>query len=305
MSRDDSNMARGTQAERADTAAPIHNAAAVRSESAVSVASAADGAPGAAGFCLSCWLASLTLAGLVWASFAYLKIDFGGLVTAESRGHMWKFFVSFFPPNLTPEFLTKTFWGTVETLAISGIGTLLAAVTGLMLALPASGRLGSAFREITRLVLNILRSVPELVWAALMVLAAGLGPFAGALALALHTTGVLGRLFAETLENAPPEPARALTDMGAGAGIAFVYGTLPNVTAQLLAYTLYRWEMNIRMAAILGFVGAGGLGQLLYFHLSIFQQAEASTVIIAMLLLVVLVDGVSSYLRRGFVRAGA
>ena len=293
------HVGRAAQVERSN------NAAAVRSESAVIAASAAGSAPGAAGFCLSCWLASLTLAGLVWASFTYLKIDFGGLVSAESRGYMWKFFVSFFPPNLSPEFLAKTFWGTLETLAISGIGTLLAAVAGLLLALPASGRLGSAFREITRLLLNVLRSVPELVWAALMVLAAGLGPFAGALALALHTTGVLGRLFAETLENAPPEPARALTDMGAGAGIAFVYGTLPNVTAQLLAYSLYRWEMNIRMAAILGFVGAGGLGQLLYFHLSIFQQAEASTVIIAMLLLVVLVDGVSSYLRRGFVRAGA
>ena len=278
------------------------SAAAVRSESA---APAAAVATGAAGFCLACWSASLALAVVIWASFAYLNIDFTGLFTSESRGFMWKFFISFFPPNLSTEFLAKTFKGTLETLAISGVGTLLAALAGVVLALPASNRYGAALREIARFLLNVLRSVPELVWAVLMVLAAGLGPFAGTLALALHTTGVLGRLFAETLENAPPEPAAALTDMGAGAGAAFVYGTLPNVMPQLLAYTLYRWEMNIRMAAILGFVGAGGLGQLLYFHLSIFQQAEASTVIIAMLLLVVLVDGVSSYLRRGFVRAGA
>lgn len=242
---------------------------------------------------------------MVWASFAYLKIDFGGLVTSESRGYMWKFFISFFPPNFSPEFLAKTYKGTLETLAISAIGTLLAAGFGLLLALPASGRYGIALQQITRFALNLLRSVPELVWAALMVLAAGLGPFAGTLALALHTTGVLGRLFAETLENAPPAPEASLIEAGSGATAAFIYGTLPGVMAQLVAYSMYRWEMNIRMATVLGFVGAGGLGQLLYFHLSIFQQAEASTVMIAMLILVIVVDTVSTLFRRGFVRAAA
>ena len=259
----------------------------------------------AAGFCLACWSTFTVLILMVWASFAYLKIDFGGLVTAESRGYMWKFFISFFPPNFSPEFLAKTFKGTLETLAISAIGTLLATVFGLLLALPASGRYGIALQQITRFALNLLRSVPELVWAALMVLAAGLGPFAGTLALALHTTGVLGRLFAETLENAPPAPEASLIESGAGSAAAFIYGTLPGVMAQLVAYSMYRWEMNIRMAAVLGFVGAGGLGQLLYFHLSIFQQAEASTVMIAMLVLVIVVDTVSALFRRGFVRAGA
>ena len=259
----------------------------------------------AAGFCLACWATFTILVLVIWASFAYLKIDFGGLVTAESRGYMWKFFISFFPPNVSAEFLAKTLKGTLETLAISAIGTLLAALFGLLLALPASGRYGAALQQITRFVLNLLRSVPELVWAAVMVLAAGLGPFAGTLALALHTTGVLGRLFAETLENAPPAPEAALIESGSGLAAAFIYGTLPGVMAQLVAYSMYRWEMNIRMATVLGFVGAGGLGQLLYFHLSIFQQAEASTVMIAMLVLVIVVDTVSALFRRGFVRAGA
>ncbi len=263
------------------------------------------GAAQAAGFCLACWATSGILVLAIWASFAYLKIDFGGLVTAESRGYMWKFFISFFPPNVSADFLAKTLQGTLETLAISSIGTLLAALFGLLFALPASGRYGAALQQLTRFVLNVLRSVPELVWAAVMVLAAGLGPFAGTLALALHTTGVLGRLFAETLENAPPAPETALLESGASSATAFVYGTLPGVMAQLVAYSMYRWEMNIRMATILGFVGAGGLGQLLYFHLSIFQQAEASTVMIAMLVLVILVDTVSALFRRGFVRAGA
>jgi len=153
--------------------------------------------------------------------------------------------------------------------------------------------------------LNALRSIPELVWAALLLISAGLGPFAGTLALALHTTGVLGRLFAESLENAPREPEQALALGGAGAVAAFGYGSLPLVLPQWIAYALYRWEMNIRMAVVLGFVGGGGLGQLLYFHLSIFQQQQAMTVLIAMFGLVALVDLASGRLRRNLGHAHA
>ena len=154
------------------------------------------------------------------------------------------------------------------------------------------------FRAPWNVVLNVLRSVPELVWATITALAVGLGPFAGALALALHTTGVLGRLYAEALENAPKAPSQALRRAGSNRAMAFLYGTLPGAAPQLLAYTLYRWEMNIRMAAILGFVGAGGLGQLLYVKLSLFHYAQASTVIMAMLLLSIAVDQASAWLRR-------
>ncbi|MFZ2852992.1 MAG: ABC transporter permease subunit, partial [Rhodocyclaceae bacterium] len=118
------------------------------------------------------------------------------------------------------------------------------------------------------------------------------------LALALHTSGVLGRLFAEALQNAPPAPRDALREAGAPPVAAFLYGTLPEVSPQLVAYALYRWEINIRMAAILGFVGAGGLGQLLYVELALFRTAQAGTVIAAMLLLSVAVDAASAWLRR-------
>ena len=164
-------------------------------------------------------------------------------------------------------------------------------MAGLLLALPR-------WRAPWNALLNLLRSVPELVWATITVLAVGLGPFAGALALALHTAGVLGRLYAEALQNTPAAPARALRLAGSSRLLAFCYGTLPAAAPQLLAYTLYRWEMNIRMAAILGFVGAGGLGQLLYVELSLFHYAQASTVIIAMLLLSMAVDWSSAALRR-------
>ena len=243
----------------------------------------------------------LVIAGLLvaaWSSFSWLGLDLAQTLTAESRAAMAQYAASFFPPDLSVTFLSRIAWGTLETVAISAVGTALAAVLGLALALPASGRYGILARAAARLVLNFLRSIPELVWAALMVLAAGLGPFAGTLALAWHTAGVIGRLFAETLENAPPEPAQALELSGCRPGLAFLYGTMPGALPQFVAYALYRWEINIRMAAILGVVGAGGLGQMLYFSLSLFQQQQAMTVIIAMFALVIVVDGASAWLRK-------
>ena len=234
----------------------------------------------------------------VAGSFAYLDMPLGALFTGAAAGEAVAFVQRFFPPDLSADFLAKVGGAALETLAISLVSTLLAAIAGALLAMPAAGRQGRAVRRVARFVLNLLRSVPELVWAALMVLAAGLGPFAGTLALALHTTGVLGRLFAEALENAPPTPAEALAGSGTPAVAAFLYGTLPLVAPQWLAYSLYRWEMNIRMAAILGFVGAGGLGGLLYYSLSLFHEAQASTAILAMLAMAIAVDGASAWLRR-------
>ncbi len=229
-------------------------------------------------------------AGMV-ASWQLLDMDLGALFTGEAASAMGDFVSGFFPPDTSREWLWEVLVGIWETLAISVVGTLLAAVAGMLLALPK-------FRAPWNVLLNLLRSVPELVWATITALAVGLGPFAGALALALHTAGVLGRLYAEALENAPSQPADALRRTGSSRAMAFLYGTLPGAAPQLVAYTLYRWEMNIRMAAILGFVGAGGLGQLLYFKLSLFHYAEASTVIIAMLLLSIAVDQASAWLRR-------
>ena len=245
--------------------------------------------PSAFGWRSSVFLGALLLA--IAASFRLLDIGFSALFSLESASSIGQFIASFFPPDLSTDWLGKVVKGIWETLAISIVGTLLAAVAGLLLALPN-------FRPPFTFLLNTLRSVPELVWATITALAVGLGPFAGALALALHTTGVLGRLYAEALDNAPAAPAQALRLAGASDNLTFLYGTLPGAAPQLIAYTLYRWEMNIRMAAILGFVGAGGLGQLLYFELSLFHYAQASTVIIAMLGLSIAVDQSSAWLRR-------
>jgi phosphonate transport system permease protein len=244
----------------------------------------------------------LGIAAAVVGSFVYLGLDLAGLFGADNLGQMGSYAARFLSPDFSANHLQATTHGALETLAMSAIGTLLAAILGLLLALPAAGRLGALAQAATRLLLNALRAIPELVWAVLMVLAAGLGPNAGTLALALHTAGVLGRLFAEALENTPPEPANAIRLQGGGAWAAFCYATLPALWPQLLAYSLYRWENNIRMAAIMGFVGAGGLGQMLYVSLSLFQEAQAATVILAMLLLVLAVDAFSGWTRQRWVR---
>ena len=254
--------------------------------------------------CRACWLLAGVLL-LVFASFWTLDLQWAQFLSLEAASSMGRFIGEFFPPDTSPDFLRKVALGTWETLAMSAFGTLLAAVAGLLLALPASrlqpgepapGRLP------TRLLLNVLRAIPELVWAGLLLIAAGLGPFAGTLALAAHTSGVLGRLFAEALENAPRGPGDALRTQGVGSVRVFLYATLPQVLPQLMSYTLYRWENNIRAAAVLGVVGAGGLGQLLAFHMGLFHMGKTATVLGAVLLLVALVDAISYGMRRWLMR---
>lgn len=238
------------------------------------------------------------LLALVVASFYSLTMSWGVLFSADALRSSLEFLNGFAPPELAMPFLERVAEATMETISMSALGTGIAFVTGLALALPASGRWGGALRAIVRLILNLLRSIPELVWAVILLIAAGLGPFAGTLALAVHTTGVLGRLFADALENLSPESEETLRINGATPVAAFLYAALPQILPQLMSYTLYRWENNIRAAAILGVVGAGGLGQMLKYYLSLFQMQQAASVIIAMLLLIMLVDGASFWLRR-------
>ncbi|MEO7404956.1 MAG: phosphonate ABC transporter, permease protein PhnE [Burkholderiales bacterium] len=250
--------------------------------------------------CKSCWFV-LGLVLLTIASFWSLDLQWTKFFSADSMKRMGKFIAELLSPTGDPEFLGKVAVASAETLAMSALGTLLAAFGGLALALPASRAHAedpARWRVPARLLLNALRAIPELVWAALLLISAGLGPFAGTLALAVHTTGVLGRLFAEAIENAPPGPAFALRAQGVPAGRVFLYATLVQILPQLLSYSLYRWENNIRAAAVLGVVGAGGLGQMLAFHMGLFQMNETSSILIAMILLVAIVDVASYFARR-------
>lgn len=256
---------------------------------------------------------------VVWSVYDS-GLSFHALLGSEGRRQMALFVRQMFPPDLSPALLPKVWQGALETLAISFLGTLLAVVlsAGLLggatrtlaasaafgegVTTPLLWRLGRALLYyVCRALLNLFRSVPELIWALLFILAVGLGPFAGVLALGVHTAGVLGRLFAEVLENVDRRPCETLQAAGATRGQVFLYGMLPQALPDLLSFALYRWEVNIRAAAILGFVGAGGLGQQLFIALNLFLHQQLLTLIAAILLLVILVDLCSTLLRRTLV----
>lgn len=250
--------------------------------------------------CRACWFIVGVIV-LTVVSFWSLNLQWKELFSAESARLMGKFIGELMTPDFSSAFVSKLWKAALETLAMSALGTVIAAVLGLLIALPASKTHEgdkAYFKAPARLLLNALRSIPELVWAALLLIAAGLGPFAGTLALGLHTAGVLGRLYAESIENAPPGPAFALRVRGVREGRIFWYATLPQIVPQLLSYTLYRWENNIRAAAVLGVVGGGGLGQMLAFHMGLFQMSKTSTILLTMLALVALVDSLSYAARR-------
>lgn len=263
--------------------------------------------------CRACWFIAALIA-LIGLSFWSLNLEWGVFFSKGAATSMGNFIAEFFPPDISQPFLGKVGKGLIETFSMSLLGTIFAAFFGILLALPASiesapdarngfiNTIPRMARLATRAALNIMRAIPELVWAALLLISAGLGPFAGTLALALHTAGVLGRLFAEALENAPPGPADALRAQGVSNVRIFCYATLPQVLPQIASYTLYRWENNIRAAAVLGVVGAGGLGQLLSFHMSLFHMNKTATILIAMILLVAMVDFLSYVLRRVLAR---
>lgn len=250
--------------------------------------------------CKACWYVALIVL-LTIASFWTLDLQWSKFLSLDAMRKMGRFAAELLTPNFQSAYLAKLGWATLETLAMSALGTLLAVVLGLALAIPASKAHAAdpaRWRGVTRAALNALRSIPELIWATLLLIAAGLGPMAGTLALALHTSGVLGRLFADAIENAEGAPAMALRTRGVSELKIFCYATVPQILPQLVSYTLYRWENNIRAAAVLGVVGAGGLGAMLSFHMSLFQMAETGSVLLAMLVLVALVDTLSFWTRK-------
>jgi phosphonate transport system permease protein len=253
---------------------------------------------------------------LIW-SYRGAGIDLGQLFSADSFGQILIYIKKLLPPDLSPNVLREALKGSIETFAISFMGTLLAVAIALSVVFFASRNLifsgllyemepKQGWRRTARIVpylaakslLNILRTVPEMVWALIFVFLVGLGPFPGVLALGVHTGGVLGKLFGEVLENVDSQPIEALQATGANRLQILFYGIVPQVLPQFISYTLYRWEVNIRMAAVLGLVGAGGLGQRIHIAISLFFEQQLLTLIIAIYILVTIVDYISAYLRR-------
>ncbi len=221
-----------------------------------------------------------------------------------------RFLGSFLPPKVEPEFLTMVAREAWRTVAIATAGIVLALVLAIPLTLLStaalsvsslSGRmhmLPFVVRQAVRWLLIVLRSVPELVWALVFVRVVGLGPTAGVLAIALTYSGMLGKVYGEILESGEAHATTTLLRNGAGRLQAFFYGLLPQNGAELTSYTVYRWECAIRSSAVLGFVGAGGLGQQMDTSMKMFNGSEVSTMLLVFVFLVWLADLASSGLRR-------
>ena len=220
-----------------------------------------------------------------------------------------RFVASFFPPSLDPEFLRLIARETWRTIAIATAGMSLALLLAVPLTLLSTralslsalsgrmARLPFCLRQSVRGLLIVLRSMPELVWALLFVRVVGLGPSAGVLAIALTYGGMLGKVYCEILESAEAAPTEALLRNGSGRLQAFFYGLLPQCAAELTSYSVYRWECAIRSSVVLGFVGAGGLGQQLDNSMKVLNGGEVTTILLVFVLLVALADRTSARLR--------
>jgi phosphonate transport system permease protein len=214
------------------------------------------------------------------------------------------------PPKVQPEFLLMVLKETWRTVAIATAGITLSLVLAIPLALLATRTLsisslsGSmsgparALRTLVRWVLIILRSVPELIWALVFVRVVGLGPTSGVIAIALTYGGMLGKVYAEILESGDAHGTQSLLRNGSGRLQAFFYGLLPQNAAEITSYTVYRWECAIRSSAVLGFVGAGGLGQQMDVSMKMFAGSEVATMLIMFVILVGIADYVSAWLRK-------
>jgi len=188
-----------------------------------------------------------------------------------------------------------TFWGPIIIGAL--LGLLLAFFTKPKDTLPT----GMVIYSITRTILNALRSVEALVMAIVFVIAVGIGPFAGMMALGLHTIVSLAKLYSEQVESIMPGPLEAITATGANRLQTIIYAVIPQIVPPYISYTMYRWDINVRMSTIIGFVGGGGIGFLLQQNINLLNYRAASTQMLAIAIVVASMDYISSVLREKYV----
>ena len=259
-------------------------------------------------------------AGRVFWALAGLAVLWPALVLAEFKPWVLlepgalkpalHFVGDFFPPRADAEFLALLARETWRTVAMATAGLTLALLLAVPLALLSvrvlslSALAGTmapvplALRQLVRWVLTLLRSVPELVWALVFVRVVGLGPTSGVLAIALTYGGMLGKVYADILESSDTHATSSLLRNGSGRLQAFFYALMPQTAAELTSYTVYRWECAIRSSAVLGFVGAGGLGQLMDSSMKMFNGSEVASILLVFMALVWLADRMSSALRK-------
>ena len=254
---------------------------------------------------------------LVGDSWQRAEVDFGFFFEPQGRAHLWQIVSGMYPPELSREFLEFLIQPTFETIQISVMGTLMAVLIGFPLGLLASSTFsfrgslheaearGFGLRRYFKIVLygfargllSLFRCIPEFVWAFMFVRAVGLGPFPGVLAIGVAYGGMLGKVYSEIFESVNERPLEAIQSTGATRLQVFFYGWFPQVLPNVTSYTLYRWECAVRTSAILGLVGAGGIGQQIEISLRMFNFQEVSTLLVVLFSLVAGADYISAKVR--------
>jgi phosphonate transport system permease protein len=250
-------------------------------------------------------------------SWRRIGVDLPLLFEKQGRDNIIKFFGGMFPPEHSSQFLSLMAGPALETIQISVVGTLIAITIGFPFGILATRNFsvggilneadtsGSPLRYTLRYsiyfaargALSLFRSIPEFVWAFMFVRAVGLGPFPGVLAIGIAYGGMLGKVYSEIFEAVNPRPLEALQSTGANKLQIFFYGWLPQVLPNFVSYTLYRWECAVRASAVLGLVGAGGLGQQIEISMRMFNFNEVLTILIILFIMVAAVDILSSKVR--------
>ncbi|MEO0853675.1 MAG: phosphonate ABC transporter, permease protein PhnE [Cyanobacteria bacterium J06648_11] len=229
------------------------------------------------------------------ASARQSELDVGELIS--NSGNMREYISGYFWPDFS---YWKTYLAdTVITISMGIWGTLLAAIAAVPLALMASENLSPAWLlQPVRRIQDAMRAINELVFALIFVVAVGLGPFAGVLALAVHTAGTLGKLFSEAVEAIDPGPVEGIRATGASKLQEIIFGVIPQVMPLWASFTLYRFEANVRSASVLGIVGAGGIGVSLYQSFGSFEYQRVCAILIILVVATGLVDILSSQIRK-------
>ena len=250
-------------------------------------------------------------------SWRRVGVDLVLLFERQGRDNVIKFVTGMFPPEHSAQFLSLMIVPTLETIQISVMGTLIAIAIGFPIGILATRNfsvggilneadtMGAPTRLALRLsiyycargALSFFRSIPEFVWAFMFVRAVGLGPFPGVLAIGVAYGGMLGKVYSEIFEAVNSRPLEALQTTGANKLQIFFYGWLPQVLPNFVSYTLYRWECAVRASAILGLVGAGGLGQQIEISMRMFNFNEILTILIILFLIVAGVDYLTAKVR--------
>lgn len=245
------------------------------------------------------WIAGIIAAiAILWYSGVVSEIDLVEL--AEGGSTMGEYIGRYFPPDFSDwSFYLEDI---IETIGMGIWGTLLAVLVAAPLSILASGNLCPAWIvQPTRRLLDAMRAINEIVFALVFVVAVGLGPFAGVLAIFVHTAGILGKLFSEAIENIDVGQIEGVRATGASKFQEILFGVVPQVIPLWISYVLYRFESNVRSATVLGIVGAGGIGVSLYQSFRSFDYTKVCAILIILIIAVGVIDAASAWLRRQFI----